>query len=139
MNVKDVPQDERYFINTNIRDICYAVDEAGKYRQVASVGWEAKNEALALTWEHINEEAEAIKKEVLAQKRSPLAYYMHLRLCSVGLLAGYTGISRRIIKKHLHPDAFKNAGHDYWAKYAQALNIEPGDFILEKMSDENSI
>jgi len=139
MNVKDVPQDEKYFINTNIRDICYAVDEDGKYHQVASVGWKAKNEALALTWEHINEEAEAIKKEVLSQKKSPLAYYMHLRLCSVGLLAEYTGIPKRIIKKHLKPSGFKEAGHDCIAKYAQALHIDPSDFILEEMSDENSI
>jgi len=127
MKVKDVPQDEKYFINTNIRDICYAIDEEGKYHQVASVGWKAKNEALALTWERINEEAEAIKKEVLAQKRSPLAYYMHLKLFSVGLLAAYTGIPRRIIRRHLKPDAFKSAGLDYLEKYAKALGIEADD------------
>ena len=132
MNIKDVPQDEKYFKDTNIRDICYAVDEEGKYRQVASVGWEAKNQALALTWEHISEEARAIKEEVLAQKKSPLAYYMHLRLYSVGLLSAYTGISRRIIKKHLKPDGFSAAGPDYWEKYAKVLYIEPDDFILEK-------
>jgi len=139
MDIKDVPQDEKYFKNTNIRDICYAVDEEGKYHQVASVGWEVKNDALAFTWEHIKADAHLIWEEVLAQKKSPLAYYMHLRLCSVGLLAGYTGIPRRTIKKHLKKDAFMKVGYDYIEKYAKALGIQPDDLILAKETHEDNV
>jgi len=138
MKVNDVPQDERYFTGTNIRDICYAVDDEGKYHQVASAGWEPKNEALALTWEHIKEEAEAIRKEVVAQKKSPLAYYMHLKLCSIPILADDTGIPRRIIKRHLNMEAFLRADSEYIAKYAAALNIDANDLKPEKFTHGDS-
>lgn len=125
MNIKDVPQDDRYFKDTQIRDICYAVDEAGNYHQVASVGWEPKNEALSLTWEHIKEEATTIKQDIVAGKRSNLAYYMKIRLLTVKMLSSHTGISKRLIKRHLKSQMLlQELDHPSLLKYAEALNIK---------------
>ncbi|MDR0687132.1 MAG: hypothetical protein LBF55_00405 [Prevotellaceae bacterium] len=123
MKVEEVPQDSRFLDDTNLRDIYYALDADGNYCQVASVGWEPKNDALSLTWENILEDAEVLRKEVLAGEKSPLAYYMKIRLFDVGILASYSGIPKRSIKKHLRPEIFKQLDDDTLKKYADTLNI----------------
>jgi len=62
MKIKDVPQDGKILTQSEVRDVCYAVDENGDYKQVISVGWDPKNEAIDYAWETIREECEEIKK-----------------------------------------------------------------------------
>jgi Fic family protein len=123
MKVEEVPQDGEYLDKTNLREVCYALDEEGNYRQVLSVGWQAKNDALSLTWEHILEEAEAIRQEVLAGKKSPLAYHMKRRLLNVKTLAAYAGVPKRTVRKHLHAAAFLQLEASVLQKYAGAMSI----------------
>jgi hypothetical protein len=123
MKIEDVPQDSRFLDDTNVRDIYYAMDSDGRYRQVTSVGWEPKNEALALTWENILEEAELLRQDVLARKKSPLAYHMKTHLFNVGILASYSGISKKVVKKHLQPEEFEQLDDATLKKYADVLNI----------------
>jgi hypothetical protein len=125
MKVEEVPQDSRFLDDTDLRDICYAMDENGNYCQVASVGWEAKNEALSLTWENISEEAEHIRQEVLAGEKSPLAYHMEMHVCDVSILSSYTGIPKKTIKKHLQAKEFQQLSDADLKKYADVLNITP--------------
>jgi hypothetical protein len=123
VKIKEVPQDNRYLENTSIRDIYYATDEDGNYHPVESVGWEPQNEALSLTWESISEGAEDIRKEVLAGKKSPMAYHMEIHLFDVGILSSYSGVSKKIIKKHLQPEVFNELDDATLEKYAAVLNI----------------
>jgi hypothetical protein len=123
MKVEEVPQDGGYLKDTNLRDIYYALDDEGNYRQVASIGWEPKNDALNLTWDLIAEEAEDIRRDVLAGKKSPLAYHMTIRLFNVGLLASYSGISKKIIKRHMQPKEFERIDRTTLAKYAEAMHM----------------
>lgn len=55
MKVKDVPQDLKYYKDSVVRDVAYAVDEEGEYHAVVSDGWEAKNDALELALEESSE------------------------------------------------------------------------------------
>ncbi|GHT09340.1 hypothetical protein FACS189426_07470 [Bacteroidia bacterium] len=123
MKIEEVPQDSRYLEKTSVRDIYYATDEDGNYHPVESVGWEPQNEALALAWEAISEEAENIRKEVLAGKKSPLAYHIAIHLFDVGILSSYSGISKKTIKKHLQPEVFNQLDETALEKYASVLNI----------------
>jgi hypothetical protein len=123
MKVNDVPQDGKFFDKLNVRDFYYAQDDNGNYCKVASVGWEVKNEALSLTWDNILDEAETVRKEVLARKKSPLAYHIHRRLFTVGLLSSYSGIPKRKIKKHLKYDQFEQVDDDTLQRYADTLNM----------------
>jgi hypothetical protein len=123
MKIDEVPQDDRYLGNTNLRDFYYALDENGNYRRVSSVGWEVKNEALSLVWENISEEAEAIRREVLAGKISPLAYHMAVHLLDPGILSSYSGIPKKQIKKHLQPEAFNQLEEATLEKYAEVMNM----------------
>jgi hypothetical protein len=123
MKKEEVPQDGRFLASTNVRDIYYALDEDGNYCQVESVGWEAKNEALSLTWDSILNAAETIRREVLAGEKSPLAYHIQVRLFDVGLLSAYSGISKKTIKKHLQYKEFERLDDAYLEKYAGVLNM----------------
>jgi len=123
MKIEDVPQDNKYLGQTTLRDVYYALDENGVYQQVTSVGWEVKNDALDLTWAHFSEEAEAVRQEVLAGKKSPLAYHMEMHLLDVGLLASYTGIPKKTIRKHLQAGEFALLDDTSLQKYAEVLNI----------------
>ncbi|MDR2533227.1 MAG: hypothetical protein LBC81_00350 [Tannerellaceae bacterium] len=123
MKKEEVPQDSKYLEPTTLRDLYYAVDSNGRYVPVSSVGWEAQNEALSITWENIAEEAEATRNEALLGQTSPLAYHMEINLLTPGLLSSYSGISRKNIRKHLNPDAFKALDDDTLQKYANAFGI----------------
>jgi len=124
MKITDVPQDSKYFKNTVIRDITYAIDDSGKYVPVISEGWEVKNDALDVTWEAIAENCEEIRQDVLAGKVSPLAYHLEKNIMNVLLLAKYTGFSKRTINKHLnHPEVFKELDDNTLQQYADALRI----------------
>ncbi|MDR1730018.1 MAG: hypothetical protein LBR52_05085 [Prevotellaceae bacterium] len=123
MKIEDVPQDLGYFKDTVVRDVIYGIDKNGNYQSVISDGWEVKNAALDLTWDTVGEECEKIRAQVLAREISPLAYYMEKNLMEIGLLSGYTGISRRNIKKHLEPGAFDALSEEVLQQYAEALRI----------------
>ncbi len=123
MKIEDVPQDLKFFKDTKIRDIAYAVDNDGCYQTVVSDGWIIKNDAIDITWDHISENCENIKKDIQKGKISPLVYHMEKNLMSLNLLSSYTGISKRHIKKHMKPDVFNALSEDILQKYADMLRI----------------
>jgi hypothetical protein len=123
MKVKDVPQDSKFFKNTVIRDVAYAVDDDGNYTPVISEGWEVKNDALDITWNEIDEKCAEVRQQVLDGKLSPLAYHLEKNIMEVGLFAKYTGQPKRKVKKHLKPEKFKELDDSVLQKYAEALRI----------------
>lgn len=134
MKIEEVPQDRKYFEEGRISDIAYAVDEGGHYRSMRSSGWNPKNEALELTWELVYEKAENARREVLAGRLSPIAYYMELTLMDVKILADYVGLSRWKVKKHLSMRKFNSLSPALIEKYASAFNITPAELLdIEKL------
>ena len=123
MKAKEVPQDLKYFKDVVIRDLTYAVDDDGRYTSVVSDGWDVKNDALGIVWEDILEECEPIRRLVLAQKLSPIAYHMKRNLQNIGLLSAYSGIPKRKIKKHLRYDDFMQLDDVTLQRYADALRL----------------
>ena len=123
MKVKEVPQDLKFFKDTVIRDVAYAVDDNGNYTSIISKGWEIKNDALDITWNNIDEKCEEIRKQVLAGKLSPLAYHLEKNIMEVGLFARYTGQTKRKVKKHLHPEYFRELDNSVLQQYAEVLRI----------------
>ena len=121
MKKKDVPQDGGLF--DGLKEICYAVDEAGHFVLEPSVGWDPANTANQQAWHAIRDEAEQMLVAIHAGRRSPLAIYMVLRQMDVGLLANYTGVGRLRIRYHLTPRGFRGMAPDTAARYAQALGV----------------
>ena len=123
MKVKEVPQDLKFFRNTALRDVAYAVDDDGNYKPVISDGWEVKNDALSVTWSDIEEKCATIREHVLAGKISPLAYHLEKNIMTIGLFARYTGQTKRKVKKQLNPENFKQLDDSILSQYAEVLRI----------------
>ena len=107
MKVEDVPQDLKFTEGTPARHPIYAVDSEGKYQMVNSVGWEAKNEAIQFELDVIQEECDEILERVKKGETTLLEYYAVKNLMTVELLAHYSGIPKRKVRKHMSdPEAF---------------------------------
>ena len=123
MNKNDVPQDDGSLARKNVHELCYAVDEHGRYTAVPSRGWEAKtlalNESLAL----IDERIAATKQAVALGTLSPIAYYMELHRMDIPLLANYVGIHRWFVKRHFQPKRFGKLKDTTLQKYADVFGI----------------
>jgi hypothetical protein len=123
MKVKDVPQDGKILESSGVRDLCYAVDEKGDYKQIISVGWDAKTVALDYTWESIYQECEEIKQEVLNGEKSPLAYHLHRLVMTPEILSDYSGFSKRKIRRWCRKKHFEKLSEAQLEKLAAALRI----------------
>jgi hypothetical protein len=122
MKKKDVPQDEGLSEGL-FEDICYALDENGNYTVVPTTGWQPKTDAMLQAWEVIHEKVEEIRERILSGELSPVAYYMEKNLMDVKLLADYTGLPKRKVRKHLKPDHFKKLDNEILLRYAETFGI----------------
>ena len=135
MKVEDVPQDLKFTKGTPVRHPIYAVDSEGKYQMVNSVGWEAKNEAIQLQLDAVQEECDEILERIKKGKATLLAYYAVKNLMTVELLAYYADIPKRKVRKHMaDPKAFASLDEKTLAAYAEALRmtVEELETIPEK-------
>lgn len=123
MNTNEVPQDEGILAKKNVRELCYAVDENGRYKAVPSRGWEAKTLALNESLKLIDERIAATKHAVAAGELSPIAYYMELHRMDLPLLASYVGIHRWFVKRHFQPNRFGKLKDRTLRKYADVFGI----------------
>lgn len=128
MKKKDVPHDLGT-IGDHGREICYAVNENGRYELVPSLGWEPKNIANDQAWEIINNEISDTLKLIHTGKRSPLAYHMVRNQMDAGLLAKYARLSRWRVKRHLKPAVFGRLDHSMLERYAAVFDISVKDLL----------
>ena len=123
MKIEDVPQHMKYMKGTLARDLAYAIDENGNYKAVVSSGWDVKNDALDIALDEINEECEEIKQRVLSGETSTLEYHAAANFMGIDLLSSYTGISKRMIRKHFDPKEFARLDQATYENYADTLRI----------------
>ncbi|WP_031527622.1 hypothetical protein [Dyadobacter crusticola] len=122
MKREDLPQDTGA-LEKFTREVCYVKNEDGKYETALSKGWEVKKLALDSAWEDVNERVEEARQAVIRGEKSPIHYFMELRLMDLAVLSGYTGIFSFFIKRHLKPAVFKNLSERKLEKYARAFDI----------------
>lgn len=122
MKKEDLPQ-EPGALSRLTRELCYVKNEEGKYETALSQGWDIKKEALDSAWDNVNDRVEAARKAVASGERSPVYYFMELRLMDLPVLAGYTGFFAFFIKRHLKPAVFKGLSDRKLQKYADAFDI----------------
>lgn len=122
MKKEDLPQDKSA-LEAMTRELCYVKNEDGKYTTGLSTGWEVKKEALDNAWDDIKERVEEARLAVKNGEKSPIAYFMELRLMDLIILKGYTGFWGFSIKRHLKPGVFKRLSDKKLATYAKAFEI----------------
>jgi hypothetical protein len=118
-----VPQDESSLSKKNIKELCYAVDEAGNYTTVLSQGWKPKALAMELSLQDIQERAEQAKEGIRNGTLSPIAYFMEINKMDLNILAGYMGMWRWRVKRHLKPRVFRKLSTRILTKYAEVFQI----------------
>jgi hypothetical protein len=121
MRRNDVPQDEALF--GGWKEVSYAVDGDGRYVLVQSAGWEPANIANHMAWESIEAEVGAVLAKVRAGALSPLAYHMARHQMDPGLLAGYAGLFRWQVRRHMKPATFRRVSPAVADRYAALFRI----------------
>ena len=126
MRKDEIPQDDGA-LNKLTKEICYAVDDSGKYTTELSTGWEVKATALDVAWKDIEIRIENARQKVLQNEASPILYFMELRLMDLGIVAAYTGYWKWKIKQHMKPSVFKKLNEKKIQRYAEAFNVTPDE------------
>jgi len=138
VKVNEVPQDKAYFEEGITRDVCYAIDEDGKYTQVLSLGWKPKNQAIELAWDVVYEKLEEVQQQVAKGILSPVAFFMELNVMDIKTLSGYTGISTFKVRRHLKASHFKSIRLHQLEKYAETFNITVAELLdVERIKKSN--
>ena len=103
------------------KEVCYAVDDSGKYTTELSEGWEIKAKALDVAWHDVEERINQAKQKVISGEASPLLYLMELKLMDIPIVSAYTGFWKWQVKNHLKPSAFKKLSDKKLQKYAEVF------------------
>ncbi|HEX8517641.1 MAG TPA: hypothetical protein VF868_15695 [Bacteroidia bacterium] len=122
MKKEELPQDESA-LKAMTRELLYVKNKDGKYTTGLSTGWEVKKAALDNAWDDIKERVEAARLAVKNGEKSPVYYFMELRLMDFPVLAGYTGFWTFNIKRHMKPSVFKGLSDKKLSVYAKAFDI----------------
>jgi hypothetical protein len=122
MKKDEIPQDPSP-LDKFTKEVCYAVDESGKYVTELSRGWEVKASALGITWEDIDKKVADAKQKVDKGELSPIAYYIELRVMDLSIVSAYTGFWKWTIKRHLKPSVFKKLSTASLQKYANLFEV----------------
>jgi hypothetical protein len=78
----------------------------------------------------------AAKKKVLNREASPLLFFMERALMDITILAGYTGLWKWQIKRHLKPSVFKKLSDKKLQRYADVFNVSIGDLKSMNVNED---
>jgi len=123
----EVPQDKELFGDQ--REVCYAVDENGRYVLAESSGWEPANVANIQAWDVIRSEVTEVLAKVRSGELSPLAYYMARYQMDAKLLAGYAGLYCWQVRRHMKPGPFRSLKPAHLALYATIFKTTAEELI----------
>jgi hypothetical protein len=136
MKVEEVPQDITY--SKSVKRVFYALNNEGKYVNVASIGWSTEEVANGLAMAELAAQLEGTRKAVLAGVKSPLSYHMERRQMTPKILASTAGIATFRTKRHIRPEIFAKLKPSILDRYAKALAVTPEELrTVPKSSKED--
>ncbi|MFZ1986285.1 MAG: hypothetical protein WAU91_17865 [Desulfatitalea sp.] len=129
MQIDQVPQD--CGMAGGLKEVCYAVNEKGRYEMVPSLGWEPKNIANSQALHQIIAQVRETVQRIQNGQMSPLAYHMVRNQMTVGLLAKYVKQFRWKVRRHLTPRGYAAMKSKHKQRYADLfeLSIEALDHV----------
>jgi hypothetical protein len=134
MQKNEVPQDEALF--DGLSEVCYAVDESGRYVLAESTGWEPANIANSQAWDVIRSDVSATLDKVKAGELSQLAYQMARHQMDAKLLSGYAGLFCWQVRRHMKPEPFSRLKPAKLARYAAIFKISQEELMRIPESSE---
>jgi hypothetical protein len=126
MKKEEIPQDPGALAKVT-KEVCYAVDESGKYGAELSDGWHVKASALDVAWKDVHQRIQSARQRVLDKEASPLLYYMELHVMDIPIVAAYTGFWKWQVKKHLRCAVFEKLSESHLKKYADLFEVSIED------------
>jgi len=126
MKKEDIPQDNGA-LNKLTKEVCYVVDDSGKYVTGLSTGWEVKKDALDVAWRDIEKRIATARQKVTDKEASPILFFMEYRLMDIATVAAYTGFWKWQVKRHLKPGVFSKLSDEKLKHYAEAFNVSVAD------------
>jgi len=137
MKINEVPQDNGMIGNYG-HEVCYAVDENGKYTLSPSLGWEAKNIVNDQAWDVIIAETMQVHRKVRNGELSPVAYFQAKHQMDLGLLAKYAGLSRWRVWRHRKNSVFQKLPPHILARYCEVFGVTQDELqtIPEEITPE---
>ena len=122
MKKEELPQDKSA-LEKMTRELYYVKNTDGTYTTGLSTGWEVKKDALDNAWDDIKQRIEEARIAVKNNEKSPIYYFMELKLMDLQVLSGYTGFWKFNIKRHLKPTIFRSLSEKKLNIYAKAFDI----------------
>jgi len=126
MKKNEIPHDPGA-LSKITKEVCYAVDDSGKYTTELSEGWEVKATALDVAWNDVEDRIATAKQKVLNNEASPLLFFMELKLMDIPIVAAYTGFWKWQVKRHMKPSVFKKMSDKKLQKYAEIFEMSVDD------------
>ena len=123
----EVPQDKELFGDQ--REVCYAIDESGRYILAESAGWEPANVANIQAWEVIRSDIDMTLAKVQSGELSLLAYHMVRHQMDAKLLSGYAGLFCWQVRRHMKPGPFNRLKPAQLARYAAIFKTSTEEFL----------
>ncbi len=133
MKKEEVPQDSSP-LEKFTKEVCYAVNETGRYEAALSKGWQVKADALGITWEEAQARTADARQKVKNGEASPLLFFMEVNLMDVAIVAAYTGFWQWTVKRHLKPEVFQSLSDKKLQKYADIFDVSVDD--LKNMNSD---
>lgn len=124
----EVPQDRA--VLGDQREVCYAIDENGRYVLTESSGWDPANLANQQAWEAIRVEVAEVLTQIRQGVLSPLAFHMTANQMDEKLLADYAGLFRWQVRRHLRSGPFQRISPKVKARYAALFAITAEELDL---------
>lgn len=122
MKKEELPQDKSA-LEVMTRELLYVKNNDGKYTTGLSTGWEVKKDALDSAWDDIHERIEKAREDVKNGVKSPVSFFMELKLMDFPVLSAYTGFWAFTIRRHMKPHIFRSLSDKKLGKYAKAFEI----------------
>lgn len=122
MKKEELPQDKSA-LEKMTRELLYVKNTDGTYTTGLSSGWDVKKDALDNAWDDIKERVNEAEQAVKNGEKSPIHYFMELRMMNLSLLSEYTGFWKFTIKRHIKPANFKTLSEKKLDIYAKAFDI----------------
>ncbi len=124
MKKSEVPQDKSSLEKVQVKELCYAVDDQGKYTTELSSGWEPKSIVQHETLKLLQERIEQSKLDVKDELVSPIVYFMELHRMDWNTLGAYMNRWVWRIKRHAKPSVFKKLNQKTLQRYADIFDIK---------------
>jgi hypothetical protein len=134
MKKEEIPQDLGA-LGKITGEICYAVDESGKYSTVLSNGWEIKTAALDVAWKDVEQRVETAKQKVDKREASPILFFMELRVMDIPIVSAYTGFWKWQVKRHLNYSVFERLSKAKLSRYAELFEVSVEELKTMKIHE----